>query len=147
MNVRRLITAPAVQDTVIVKVQASLLKGAGSPMSALGQKQTCAAQNDMSALPLKADKIATSESCIPRTAKSPAQFKIELVSTSRLRKTGIFQIRARDFHQRFQILLRYSAHQRLGNTEKAPNVRAFSRTFGTNITRAELGARRQDSNR
>ena len=81
-----------------------------------------------------------SEICILRTAKSRAQFKIELVSTSRLRKTGIFQILGRGFRQKFQILRRYRARQRLGNTEKAPNVRAFSRTFGTNITRAELGA-------
>ena len=69
-----------------------------------------------------------------------AQFKIEPVSTSRLRKTGIFQILARDFRQKFQILGRYRVRQRLGETEKARDVRAFSRVFGTNLTRAELVA-------
>ena len=55
-------------------------------------------------------------------------------------KTVIFQVLARDFQQKFQILRRYRASQRLGNTEKAPNTWAFSHTFGTKITRAELGA-------
>ena len=80
------------------------------------------------------------EICILSTAKSGAQFKIELVSTSRLRKTGIFKVLARDFRQKFRILRRYRTCQRLDNTEKAPNVQAFSHHFGTSVTRAELGA-------
>ena len=53
MNSRRLILAPEAQDRGIVPVQVRVVKGCSMP--ALGQKQTCAAQKGMSALPPKAD--------------------------------------------------------------------------------------------
>jgi len=52
MNSRRLIVAPDAKGTTIVTEQLIALEG---PMSALGQKQTCAVQNVMSALPPTAD--------------------------------------------------------------------------------------------
>jgi hypothetical protein len=58
MTSRRRIAAPQGQGLDIVTVKSGALEGA--KMSALGQKQTCAAQNVMSALLLivteKADK-------------------------------------------------------------------------------------------
>src|SRR5262249_43780693 len=49
MNSRRLIASPRARDTGIVAVRMMVVKGRS--MSALGQKQTCAVQNGMSALP------------------------------------------------------------------------------------------------
>src|SRR5262245_16535060 len=49
MNSRRLIASPEAKDRGIVAVQMRIVKGC--PMSALGHKQTYAAQKGMSALP------------------------------------------------------------------------------------------------
>src|SRR5262245_30802469 len=53
MKSRRRIAAPKASDGNIVAIQMRVVKGC--PMSALGQKQTYAVQNGMSALPPKAD--------------------------------------------------------------------------------------------
>src|SRR5262249_26191990 len=60
MNSRRLIAAPEAWDWRAYEPKVTRLAGkhrssSGWPMSALGQKQTCALQNVMSALPPKAD--------------------------------------------------------------------------------------------
>jgi hypothetical protein len=57
MNSRRLIASPEAQERGIVTGQMTLVKGC--PMSALGQKRTCAVQEAMSALPPKATSNAT----------------------------------------------------------------------------------------
>src|SRR5262245_2567746 len=55
MNSRRLIAAPKLQERSIVTCRSNRLKGGRQrkAMSALGQKQTCALQKPMSALPRK----------------------------------------------------------------------------------------------
>jgi len=62
MNSRRLIASPEAHAKGIVAIQMMVVKG--SPMSALGHKQTYAVQNGMSALPpiatAKADFCTTS---------------------------------------------------------------------------------------
>jgi hypothetical protein len=57
MNSRRLIASPEGQDEALYRLKLAQRKGSLSdqPMSALGQKQTFAVQNRMSALPPKAD--------------------------------------------------------------------------------------------
>jgi hypothetical protein len=53
MNSRRLIASTEAQDKASYRLKITL--GMGRPMSALGQKQTCAVQLGMSALPPIAD--------------------------------------------------------------------------------------------
>src|SRR5262249_14256613 len=57
MKSRRLIASPEAQDKASCGINVAHWKGSrrGQPMSALGQKQTYAAHQPLSALPLKAD--------------------------------------------------------------------------------------------
>jgi len=54
MNSRRLIASPEAQDKAWYRIKLAHFKEP-QPMSALGQKRTCAVHYSMSALPLKAD--------------------------------------------------------------------------------------------
>src|SRR5262245_5015788 len=106
-------------------------------MSALGQKQTYAVQNAMSALPPiateKADicRIKRSARSAPkiglsRTACPVARSKIEPVSAPRLCKTGIFKKLTGDFPQELRIPTRGLARQRLADKQKAPHTRPLA---------------------
>src|SRR5215475_873875 len=61
MKSRRLIASPEAQDKASCGINVAhwKVRRRGQPMSALGQKRTCAVQNGMSALPPKATSNAT----------------------------------------------------------------------------------------
>jgi len=79
MNSRRLIVAPEAKDGQSYRQKRVQRKG--SSMSALGQKQTFAAQNGMSALPPKAD--------IRRSSCDVCFVPIADISPSRIANQGI----------------------------------------------------------